>query len=72
MAMPPQPIQYRGPAFDPAILALLACPACHGDLSFEITQLTCVNCGHTYPVMDGIPVLTAERAETPVGPEAGR
>jgi uncharacterized protein len=48
---------------DRAIAALLACPVCHGDLRPVETWLTCAGCGRGYPVVDGIPVLIAERAE---------
>ena len=48
---------------DPAILGLLACPACRGDLRLEEARLVCVGCGRVYPIVDGIPVLIAERAE---------
>jgi hypothetical protein len=44
---------------DPAVLSLLACPACHGDLVAEIERLLCCRCGRVYPVVDGIPVLIA-------------
>jgi uncharacterized protein YbaR (Trm112 family) len=50
--------------FDPAVLAQLACPACHGDLRLEDTRLVCSACARTYPIDDGIPALIIERAET--------
>jgi hypothetical protein len=50
------------PAFDPAVLAQLACPACLGELRLEETRLVCAGCGRAYPIVDGIPVLIAERA----------
>jgi hypothetical protein len=40
----------------------LACPACFGDLREDDTRLLCAACGRAYPVIDGIPVLIAERA----------
>jgi len=49
--------------FDPAILSRLACPACHGDLQLEEAHLKCAACGRAYPIVDGIPVLIAERAD---------
>jgi uncharacterized protein YbaR (Trm112 family) len=53
--------------FDPGTAGELACPACLGDLRLEGTRLgtrlICVSCGRSYPVVDGIPVLIAERAE---------
>ncbi|MGB8028628.1 MAG: Trm112 family protein [Terracidiphilus sp.] len=51
--------------FDPATLAQLACPACYGELRLENSRLLCIACGRVYPVADGIPVLTIERAERP-------
>jgi uncharacterized protein YbaR (Trm112 family) len=50
-------------AFDPTVLDRLACPACLGDLRLEEAQLVCAACGHSYPIVDGIPVLIAAREE---------
>jgi uncharacterized protein YbaR (Trm112 family) len=52
-------------AFDPSVAELLACPACLGSLCAEASRLVCTACGRAYPVVDGIPVLIAERAATP-------
>jgi len=54
------------PAFelDDSIVSQLACPACAGDLRLDASHLRCVACGRAYPVIDGIPVLIAERAES--------
>lgn len=49
--------------FDPIVAETLACPACHGDLRVEGERLVCGGCARGYPVMDGIPVLIAERAD---------
>jgi uncharacterized protein YbaR (Trm112 family) len=46
------------------VLSLLACPVGRGELRVEAAGLVCVGCGRGYPVVDGIPVLIAERAET--------
>ncbi len=63
----------------PELLALLACPAPdHGGLvpglptdTAEFT-LTCRDCGRSYPVRDGIPVLLLTEASTDDGsPAAG-
>jgi hypothetical protein len=43
----------------------LACPVCLGSLSAEGLRLVCAACGRAYPVVDGIPVLIAERATAP-------
>lgn len=48
---------------DQSVAGLLACPACFGSLCAEGARLVCVGCGRSYPVVDGIPVLIAERAE---------
>jgi uncharacterized protein YbaR (Trm112 family) len=58
---------------EPAVLSLLACPACLADLQIADLQfedgrlfygLVCAGCGRAYPVIEGIPVLIAERAES--------
>jgi uncharacterized protein len=45
----------------------LACPACLGGLVREAADegehVRCAACGRMYPVVDGIPVLIAERAQ---------
>jgi uncharacterized protein YbaR (Trm112 family) len=51
-------------AFDASIIDQLACPACHGDLHAEDSRLVCSACGRRYPIVDGIPALIVERAET--------
>jgi hypothetical protein len=57
------PADFSHPAaFDPAVLAQLACPACLGNLRLEETRLVCASCGRAYSIVDGIPVLIAERA----------
>lgn len=50
---------------DPELLALLACPACHGTLTQHENRLICQNCQRRYPIEDGIPVLLVEEAEQP-------
>ncbi len=45
------------------ILHGLACPACLGDLRQDGDRLMCVACSRACPIVDGIPVLIAERAE---------
>lgn len=47
----------------PEIIAQLACPACHGVLRLTGSQLVCTGCGCVYPIIDGIPVLIANRAQ---------
>ncbi len=45
----------------------LVCPSCLGDLRLGEDRVACVGCGRKYPVVDGIPVLIAERAENAQG-----
>jgi uncharacterized protein YbaR (Trm112 family) len=51
------------PQFDGKILEQLACPACKGDLRRASAHMVCVACSRAYPIIDGIPVLIANRAE---------
>jgi hypothetical protein len=57
--MPATPLE-----FDASILAQLACPACHADLRGEDARLICIACARIYPIIDGIPALIIERAES--------
>jgi uncharacterized protein len=50
-------------SFDATVLDHLACPACLGALRLKENRLICAGCGRAYPIVDGIPVLIAERAE---------
>jgi uncharacterized protein YbaR (Trm112 family) len=43
--------------------SIVACPVCHGDLRLEADRLICAGCGRAYPIVDGIPVLIADRAK---------
>jgi uncharacterized protein YbaR (Trm112 family) len=51
------------PLFDPAVLSQLACPVCLGALRLGEAHLVCTACARAYPIVDGIPVLIAGRAE---------
>ena len=53
---------------DPALLELLACPACKTPVREEGERLVCAQCGRRYPVRDGIPVMLIEEAEQPGKP----
>jgi hypothetical protein len=65
------PAQPRRPLrFDPSAAGELACPVCFGALQLEAARLVCAGCGRAYPVVDGIPVLIAERAEAAPGEDA--
>jgi uncharacterized protein YbaR (Trm112 family) len=47
------------------LMDILVCPACHGDLRAEDTELVCKNCGLRYPIRDGIPVMLVDEATRP-------
>ena len=54
---------------DPALLEIIVCPQCHGELAVVPTgsdpsvELICQGeCGLAYPVRDGIPVLLVDEA----------
>jgi uncharacterized protein YbaR (Trm112 family) len=57
---------------DPALLEILACPACKSPLRQDdpAGELVCTNaeCALAYPVRDDIPVLLVEEARQPQGP----
>jgi uncharacterized protein len=40
----------------------MVCPVCFAPLRFSDAAVVCNGCGRSYPVVDGIPVLIAERA----------
>ena len=42
------------------LLSILACPRCRSRLSPSAQELRCVGCEASYPVVDGIPILTTE------------
>ena len=48
---------------DEELRAILACPACKGDLLFEETRIICPTCRKAYPIRDGIPVMLIGEAE---------
>jgi uncharacterized protein YbaR (Trm112 family) len=49
---------------DPALLEILACPACHARLRVDDAagELVCTGCRLAYPVRDDIPVLLVDQA----------
>lgn len=47
------------------LLAIMACPACHGHLADRGETLVCLSCGLNYPVRDGIPIMLAEESFRP-------
>jgi len=48
---------------DQELLAILACPACKGDLEEKDDKIICKQCGLKYPVNNGTPVLLVDKAE---------
>ncbi len=54
-------------SIDAALLEMLACPACGGEVRPTATAegLECTACGRIYPVHDGIPVLLIEESTPP-------
>jgi hypothetical protein len=49
---------------DEKLLALLACPACQGDVVLKDNKIVCTKCQRIYPIIDGIPVLLVDQAES--------
>ena len=49
---------------DEKLLALLACPACQGDVQLKDNKIVCTRCQRIYPIVDGIPVLLVDQAES--------
>jgi uncharacterized protein YbaR (Trm112 family) len=48
---------------DRLTLERLACPVCFGALRLAADGgIACMGCGRIYPLIDGIPVLIADRA----------
>ncbi|MDX6513796.1 MAG: hypothetical protein QOE36_3300, partial [Gaiellaceae bacterium] len=47
-------------ALDPALLAVLRCPLCAGELTEREGALACAGCGRSFEVRDGIPLLVHE------------
>jgi uncharacterized protein YbaR (Trm112 family) len=45
-----------------ADLRWLVCPVCHGALHLAGEVIGCAGCARRYPVVDGLPVLLADRA----------
>ena len=50
---------------DPALLDIIVCPDCRGDLAVTGEELVCQSCGLAYPVRDDIPVLLVDEARRP-------
>ncbi len=52
-------------ALSNALLAILACPRCKGEVRYrpEKPSLDCLTCRLSYPVRDGIPVMLVDEAD---------
>jgi hypothetical protein len=55
----------RQPVIDQALLAILACPACHASVSETEGALVCGGCGRRYPIRDGIPIMLIQESVLP-------
>jgi len=47
---------------DEALLKLLACPVCRGDVGEQDEKIVCLACGRKYPIRNGIPVMLINEA----------
>ncbi len=65
----PDPASTTPPQVDPALLAIIVCPDCRGELVLTAasaeSELVCQTCGLAYPVRDNIPVLLVDEARKP-------
>ncbi len=54
-------------AVSPALIELLVCPACHGEIEYKDRRnlIICTSCNRHYPVRDDIPVMLVEEATIP-------
>lgn len=55
---------------DEKLLEILACPNCKGDVEYIEADEVIVcrgECGYSYPVRDGIPVMLIDEATKPGG-----
>ena len=50
-----------------ALLEILACPACHGEVEYfeEKAVIQCNQCRRQYPVRDDIPIMLVDEAKIP-------
>ena len=54
-------------AIDEALLAILACPNCRGEVEHKPAEnvIECRSCHYRYPIREGIPVMLIDEAEKP-------
>ena len=55
----------QNPTVSPALLEIIVCPDCHGELALTGAELVCQSCGLAYPIKDDIPVLLVDEARRP-------
>ncbi|MCD4781415.1 MAG: Trm112 family protein [Candidatus Omnitrophica bacterium] len=48
---------------DRALLDILACPSCKGDVVEKEDKIVCQQCGLKYPIKDDIPIMLIDQAE---------
>jgi hypothetical protein len=50
---------------DKKLLAILACPACKADISYDekTDTIRCTRCARIYPIKDGIPIMLVEESK---------
>ena len=48
---------------DKDLLAILACPACKGDVERRDEKIVCIQCGRKYPIKNGVPVMLVDEAQ---------
>jgi uncharacterized protein YbaR (Trm112 family) len=44
-------------------LRLLVCPVCRQSLMLDAESVCCTQCARRYPILDGIPILLADRVQ---------
>ena len=55
-----------------SLLEILVCPVDKAKVHPEGTRLVCEECGRSYPVRDGIPIMIIEEAEMPTSGAGAR
>lgn len=47
---------------DKALLEVLACPKCKGDVALKEMFLTCKKCSLAFPILEGVPDMLIEES----------
>jgi uncharacterized protein YbaR (Trm112 family) len=51
---------------DPQLLEIIRCPACLGTFADPADdEIACTECGRSYPIRNGVPVLLVDEARRP-------